>query len=67
MVSPLYFIKNTTMRNIKRDEMLHPDDVCYNVLFLQLAESMYEYGKGNPEEAFNVLGASFDTLQLKVW
>ena len=55
------------MRNIKRDEMLHPDDVCYNVLFLQLAESMYEYGKGNPEEAFNVLGASFDTLQLKVW
>lgn len=37
-----------------------------NYIVFQLAEAMYEYGKGNYHKAFDAFGLDFDATKCKV-
>ena len=41
--------------------------VLFDICFSQLAEALYEYGRGNEKQALELLGPDFDANNCKVW
>ena len=39
----------------------------FHICCSQLAEALYEYGRGNDKEALQLLGPDFDANNCKVW
>ena len=44
-------------------EIFVPFDICFS----QLAEALFEYGRGNEKQALELLGPDFDANNCKVW